>query len=197
MLHRSVMKSLRIPVALFALAISPLAQAVQFIGNQTAPGVWTYDLIYNPNDNYSIYPVASQATNLTTITLTGLFGVTSATGPQSTSYTNSYANTLNLAWAPQVLNGGTTVQWTHTGPGTGNFDTDMFVYGFRIYATGAIDGQAYMVTNGFSKDTHLGGADVDIAAGISGPVAAVPESETYAMFLAGLGLMGAIARRKK
>jgi hypothetical protein len=32
---------------------------------------------------------------------------------------------------------------------------------------------------------------------VSAPVAAVPEPETYAMLLAGLGLMGAIARRRK
>jgi hypothetical protein len=28
-------------------------------------------------------------------------------------------------------------------------------------------------------------------------VAAIPEPETYAMFLAGLGMMGAVARRRK
>jgi hypothetical protein len=33
--------------------------------------------------------------------------------------------------------------------------------------------------------------------GISGTVAVVPEPETYAMLLAGLGLMGAIVRRRK
>lgn len=32
---------------------------------------------------------------------------------------------------------------------------------------------------------------------LSSNVAAVPEADTYAMMLAGLGLMGAIARRKK
>jgi hypothetical protein len=32
---------------------------------------------------------------------------------------------------------------------------------------------------------------------LSGPVAAIPEPETYAMMLAGLGLLGAVSRRRK
>jgi hypothetical protein len=41
------------------------------------------------------------------------------------------------------------------------------------------------------------GAPVDAAIGYTLSVNAVPEPETYAMFLAGLGLMGAIARHRK
>ena len=33
--------------------------------------------------------------------------------------------------------------------------------------------------------------------GLNGPVGAVPEPETYAMLLAGLGMMGFVARRRK
>lgn len=190
MLHKSIMKSLRLPVALLALAASPMVQAVQFAGSETAPGIWTYDLTYNSLDNYSIY------TPETTITITGLFGVTGATGPTSTTFADPWLSGINLAWTPEVLDGGTTVKWTHVGSGTGNFDTDMFVSGFKVFATGAVSGVASLGTNGFSTDTTNGGLDRDIVARITGPVAPVPEPETYAMFLAGLGLLGAVARRR-
>ena len=51
------------------------------------------------------------------------------------------------------------------------------VFGFRIYATDSSFGPSYASIRGFS--------------------APVPEPETYAMLLAGLGLMGAVVRRRK
>lgn len=131
------------------------ASAVQFIGTQTAPGQWTYTLTYNPFDNYSIY------NSVTTIDLGGLAGVTNATGPSSTDFpqgSGSGLDMLNLAWTPQVLGGGTMVQWSHVGPGTGNFPTDIHVFGFTVTAAGAIDGNVSVSTHGFSTDIgHLPG----------------------------------------
>ncbi len=51
---------------------------------------------------------------------------------------------------------------------------------------------------GFDAATHKAWANVSLSAIESGnfAVAAVPEPETYAMFLAGLGLMGFVARRR-
>lgn len=51
------------------------------------------------------------------------------------------------------------------------------IFGFRIYATDSSLGSSYASVRGFA--------------------APVPEPETYAMLLAGLGLMGAVARRRK
>ena len=192
----SIMKSLRLPIVLLGLAVSPLSQAVEFTGSQTASGTWTYNLTYNPLDNYSVFPEATQSSNLTTITLTGLFGVTGASGPSSTTF-EPWLNTLNLNWSAEVLNGGTAVRWTHVGPGTGNFGINQYVYGFQVFAAGAVSGWASVATDGFSTDTNNGGFDRDITGRVLGPVAAVPEPETWALLMAGLGLMGGIARRRK
>ena len=179
-----------------ALAFSAgQALAVSINGSQVAPNEWAYDLTFAPLDNYSIFQPN------TTITLTGLFGVTSATGPTSTDFPNSFINTLNLAWVAKVLGGGTTVQWTHMGPGTGNFSTVQHIFGFDVFASGAQNGLVSLTTSGFSRDTTNplpgGSFNLDIAGVVAGPVASVPEPETYAMLLAGLGLMGFVVRRRK
>ena len=81
------------------------------------------------------------------------------------------------------------------------------------YGTGVIAGADGVADHMVSKTFHLAAGDYSIFAGgtdyanqnvfpqlqygISGTVAMVPEPETYAMLLAGLGLMGAIVRRRK
>jgi hypothetical protein len=81
------------------------------------------------------------------------------------------------------------------------------------YGTGIIAGADGVADHMVSKTFHLAAGDYSIFAGgtdyanqnvipqlqygISGTVAVVPEPETYAMLLAGLGLMGAIVRRRK
>lgn len=80
------------------------------------------------------------------------------------------------------------------------------------YGTGIIAGADGVADQMVSKTFHLAAGDYSIFAGgtdyanqsvlpqlqygISGTVAVVPEPETYAMLLAGLGLMGAIVRRR-
>jgi len=186
-------------VALFLPAQN--AAAVGFAGSQVAPNQWTYDLTYDPLDNYSIFQP------FTTITLNGLSGVTSATAPVSTDFPTgpgSFIDLVNLEWSAQVLNGGTTVQWTHVGPGTGNFGSAQHVFGFSIFAAEAVNGVASLATSGFSRDTSSplpnGSFNVDITGSVAGPVAAVaaiPEPETYAMLLAGFALMGLVVRRRQ
>lgn len=185
-------------VLLSSLLLLPgTASAVSITGSQTAPTEWTYDLTFAPLDNYSIFQ------DNTTITLTGLFGVTSATGPTSTDFvpTGGYHDLINLDWSAQVLNAGTTVQWTHIGAGTGNFNNELHIFGFRVFATGAQNGVVSLATDGFSRDINNplpnGTFDLDIVSRVAGPVAAVPEPETYAMLLAGLGLLGFTARHRK
>ncbi|MEO8767302.1 MAG: FxDxF family PEP-CTERM protein [Nitrosospira sp.] len=80
------------------------------------------------------------------------------------------------------------------------------------YGTGIIAGADGVADHMVSKTFHLPAGDYSLFAGgtdyanqsvlpqlqygISGTVAVVPEPETYAMLLAGLGLMGAIVRRR-
>ena len=80
------------------------------------------------------------------------------------------------------------------------------------YGTGVIDGADGVADHMVSKTFHLAAGDYSIFAGgtdyanqgvlpqlqygISGTVAVVPEPDTYAMLFAGLGLMGAIVRRR-
>lgn len=60
-----------------------------------------------------------------------------------------------------------------------------------------LGGQNYTVTvSGTTKSNVLGGYGIVSLTSANGTVSPVPEPESYAMFLAGLGLMGAIARRR-
>ncbi len=141
--------------SLFFAVVDPVKPT--FTGTQTGPNQWTYTLTFAPLVNYSIFPVATSNTNLTTITLTGLFGVTSAAGPTSTDFPSGGSptdlNAINLNWSAAVLNGGTKVVYTHVGPGTGNFTNFRHAFGFTINASGAVNGTAPLATSGFSRDT--------------------------------------------
>lgn len=61
---------------------------------------------------------------------------------------------------------------------------------FRLFASGASS------TNGTLRIGDYSDGSTYYFDSITGSVAAVPEPDTYAMFLAGLGLMGFIARRR-
>lgn len=145
----------------------------EFTGAQTGPNEWTYTLKFARLVNYSIFPRATYKTNLTTITVTGLFGVFAAAGPTSTDFPGSL-NTINLDWSASVLDGGTKVVYTHVGPGTGNFSDLRHAFGFTIHASGAANGTVLLVTSGFSRDTSHSLADgtfnLDITGTTNGPV---------------------------
>ena len=75
--------------------------------------------------------------------------------------------------------------------------TPIFTYENAVLGTTPITSGFYTLKiTGFATGTgsvtgsYQGGLTLD-------PAAAVPEPETYAMFLAGLGIMGALARRRK
>ena len=156
---------------------------------------WSYDLTFDPLDNYSVFQ------EFTTITLSGLFGVTSASGPTSTDFPLPFLDAGNLEWTSHVLNGGTEVQWTHDGGGTGNFPTDQHVFGFTLFASGATNGLVSLATDGMSRDiTNLlpgGGFDLDISGFVAGPVAAPEPSTWMMMFLGFVGLGFAGLRNPK
>jgi len=153
-----------------------------FTATQTGPTQWTYTLTFAPLVNYSVFPVATYPTNLTTITLTGLFGVTSAAGPTSTDFPSSGGagdlNVINLNWTAAVLNGGTEVVFTHVGPGTGNFGDFRHAFGFTINASGAVNGTAPLATSGFTRDTSNvlpdGTFNLDITDTTDGPTQPPP-----------------------
>jgi hypothetical protein len=173
------------------LLASP-AQAVQFNLSGVASDVYTYTLTYDPLDNYAIPGWEDRAT----VHLTGLSGVVSATGPSSTSYDNEFGNSVNLAWTAEVLAGGTEVLFTHIGPGTGNYDVPMFVYGFSITAPGQGLGTVAFETSGFRTDTTNGLFDRDVVGRVGGPTA-VPEPATWALLIGGLAVTGAVAQRRR
>ena len=182
-------RTLLAAAALIVGALSS-AHAVSFTLAAQSGDTWTYTLTYDPWDNYAIPGHESEAT----IHLTGLSGVVSATGPTDTSYDNAYGEGINLAWTAEVLAGGTEVVWTHVGPGTGNYDVPMYVYGFSVTAPGQVSGLASYETTGFSTDIDRGLEDRDVLGTVVGPV---PEPSTWALTLAGLGLVGVAARRRR
>jgi len=152
-----------------------------FTATQTGPTQWTYTLTFPPLVNYSVFPVATQNINLTTITLAGLFGVTSAAGPTSTDFPSGGSpdlNAVNLNWSAAVLNGGTEVVFTHVGPGTGNFSDFRHAFGFTINASGVLNGTASLATSGFSRDTTNplpdGTFNLDITDTTAGPAQPIP-----------------------
>jgi hypothetical protein len=184
---------LLIPVAILASAWP--AHAVHFTNSQVGPPTWKYDITFDPEDNYNIFQ------SPTTITMTGLSGVTAAAGPVSTDF-SGILNTINLAWTAQVLNGGTTVVWTNAGGGTGNFGIPKHIFGFSITATGA-NGTVNFATSGFSRDIGNalpgGGFNLDISGTIAGPSAGgggptgVPATSSVSFALIILGLGGVVA----
>jgi PEP-CTERM motif len=82
------------------------------------------------------------------------------------------------------------------GGGTGMFDT------FMVFGTGTgtsfvpyTKGGLYDLVLGFNDSAQVDGDYDDFVVGLK--VAAVPEPETYALLLAGLGAVGFIARRRR
>lgn len=167
-----------------------VAHAVSFTLDAQSGDTWTYTLTYYPWDNYAIPELAGEAK----VRLTGLSGVVSASGPTSTSYSNPILSAINLAWTAEVLAGGTEVVWTHVGPGTGNFDVPMHVFGFSVTAPGQVSGSVRYATTGFSTDVDRGLEGRDVVGAVVGPV---PEPSTWALALAGAGLVGWASRRRR
>jgi len=158
-------------LALLTFAV-PAVQAASFVGTQTGPNEWTYTLTYDRQDNYA---VAACGSTQAKITLSGLAGVVSATAPTSSDFLpdSPGLNTTNIAWTAQVSEGGTSVTWTHIGPGTGNFAVPKHVFGFKVKTgTPTAGGVVDAVSDGFSVDnlnSPLGCADRDFTATTSGP----------------------------
>lgn len=144
-------RAIAFALALFALSAAP-AEAVSFIGTQTGPNEWTYTLTYDPLDNYA---VCGAPGDVAAITLSGLVGVVVATAPTSTDFDppGGFLDARNLEWVPVVSVGGTVVTWTHLGGGTGNFDVQKHVFGFKVFtASPSVNGTVSVASDGFSLD---------------------------------------------
>src|SRR5579871_6381069 len=181
--HLSTISRRLILAALLVAGCAGQARAVSFTCVQAGPTTWIYNLTFDPEDNYSIF----QGT--TTITLSGLSGVTQAFAPTSTDFTGSAAM-VNLAWSPSVLNGGTTVVWSHTGGGTGNFGVPKHVNGFSI-TSGAPAGVVSISTSGVSRDMDNplpgGTFNVDISGTVIGPSGTQASTGSLAQIASGQG----------
>jgi hypothetical protein len=175
-----------LPVFLFLLAWQ--AQAVTFTLASAGPPTWTYTLTFAPEDNYNIF------TSPTTITLSGLTGVTAAGGPTSTDLPQP----ANLVWTATVSGGGTIVTWSNTGGGTGNFPVTKHIFGFSFNAPTAQPGTVTVVTSGFAKDTGIPNS-LDIAGPVATNLAALPVMSPVALLVTmiGLGCAGAYEARRR
>jgi hypothetical protein len=170
LLTRSSAKYVRpaaLTLALFVLAVPP-AQAASFSGTQTGPNQWSYTLTYHPLDNYAVCPAPGDVLK---ITLSGLLGVISANNPTSTDFPPgsdpNNADTVNRqqcngdnitsrCWInPQVSEDGTSVTWTHLGPGTGNFGDVRHVFGFKVFTNGDAPPIANSTVHGNSTGISL------------------------------------------
>ena len=147
-----------------AMVLVPFGiRAVIITGQQVTATEWTYTVTYEPLDNYAVCPPPG---DVAIITLIGLSGVTSATAPTSTDIDTvtsdptaiDFFNSVNLAWVPEVLNGGTEVRWTHFGPGTGNWSVPLHVFGFKVFTAAPVaSGTVNVTSEGFSIDVSGSG----------------------------------------
>ena len=113
-----------------------------------------------------------------------------ASGGFSSSFTFDDASTF-AAW---LTNGSTTYQYLDSGSGSLAFGPIRVDYD-NLALGGSLPNDTWSLhVQGTSGATYVGGATFNAGAVV--PTSPVPEPETYAMLLAGLGLIGFAARRR-
>ena len=149
-------------------------------------------------DNGTLYAVAPYGIDSASLTMTkaggGLFGLSGFDGAGAFNFGDGSSSIPNQIDVTGVLAGGGTVYQSFLidkstgGNGSLNFTSYAFSSGFNnlVSVRFSSSGSDFPQFNGFSVD------NINATA-----VTAVPEAETYAMLLAGLGMMGLIARRRK
>jgi len=206
------LKRILTAIALAAVAVSASAQ-VTFAGGTAQAITGTYD----PTGTTSIQTgglrnaTLSTTAGVLTATFLGFealdtdtytFSAASGTMSNKTAIpnvTNIFGNVaaglLNFTFAD--LFAGTTVGNGGSGGGAGMFNS------YMVFGTGAGaaftpytgPGGAYDLVLGFNDSLQVDGDYDDFIVGLK--VTAVPEPETYALMLAGLGAVGFLARRRR
>ena len=200
-------------IAGLALSVSMIGQASQVVTFEDV-GVWTSGNFQSGGFNFSLNGLASTVYNgqycgpacpvngtnaviapyapssLTMSKGGAAFGLLGFDGAASFNFNDSNLNPYiphNIDVVGNLVGGGTVSQSfaINRGPSSGPlpFTTFAFNSGFNNLSsvTFSASGSTQPLYNGFTVDN----------------IAAVPEPETYAMMLAGLGLMGLFAKRKK
>ena len=151
--------------------------------------------------------VAASPARAEVINISGQQGIWGAWTPLGVTFdAGSYTVTPVTPTTPGALytayNYGSGYGWG-TGYGIALSQNDRKYYGAGSYSTAEL-AFAHAVGASFSlasrQTVYFGVLDSsygDNSGGVSLNITAVPEPETYAMLLAGLGLMGVIARRRK
>ena len=182
--------------------------ALAFAGLSSLANAATFDLITAPTDTFAIDGISKIYT----------FDAVVADPNAKLSFSLNLFNTVDGYSGPYIdvfsllINGSQAFQGIYQGPGGQSGESS---YDFGAGSSVAVSGGNVMVsglsfnlkegTNTFSfVYSPVGGSngggqsigDESWSLGSASITAAVPEPETYAMFLAGLGLMGAAARRR-
>ncbi len=206
-------------------ASTGVSSFVTDLSNSIVDSNKTYGLDINPvadrTPNASIRLVSSSGDNYGINATTGAVTVATsiAAGFTAVSYRNSDASTPDIAPAStELYYVNSTTDNLASAPGTFNNPTIsvdgplgvdvLSSNGFEITSTGrafaAFNVDSHALRTGlFTVDLDNGAATqtglfIGTINGLtSAPVSAIPEPETYALFLAGLGLMGFVARRRK
>ncbi len=210
---KSFAKLAVITTCLFGSVFASAAEVTVFVDGRS--GAW--DIAANPTYNYGVVINGQMDRHLAPTSVSSASGLSFAAGNTlSLQYVNGLANAGGggLYYDANGISG-----WTSDAGAPGQYVAGtnylMQLFGAFANSSGAMVNSPFLIGNSASVVIPLGATQLlmgfndgwynDNGAGLNMKVsglatvvsAPVPEPETYAMLLAGLGLMGGIARRRK